>query len=54
MSALRMTPEASEKILLAPSSGLWGDLAVLGLAAARLTVAVWVTLIELAMGKVRR
>jgi len=39
VSALRLTPEASEKILLAPSQGMWGDLAVLWLALARVAVA---------------
>ena len=39
MSAVRMDAAASEKILLAPSSGLWGDLAVLWLALARVAVA---------------
>ena len=39
MSALRMDAAASEKILLAPSSGLWGDLAVVWLALARVAVA---------------
>ena len=39
VSALRMDAAASEKILLAPSSGLWGDLAVVWLALARVAVA---------------